>query len=403
MNNMKQTNEIILMDGSMGRYLCDIGLPQDDLFRKCWSARALVDENYHDHVIAAHKEYMSAGAQILITNSYGVQPTYYRRTFEETKINPITKECLWKEKMLEHGQLSAQFAVQARTEFFNETCVNTKSSSPNRMENENPLNQVDHMLNTSTVNNNHKMDRVQIYGCLPPLVESFRPDLFMEFLEKEGENFIIDMYEQLAISLLSGGVDGLILENLVCFEELRLAIEAIKRLNNFTTIPLIIVMEGSFRNLNLGVETWKSVEFVNLILNYKKNLNLNVNAIGFGCAEPENIIDCLKNIQNDPNELNLKLNTFNIKLCGYSNVTECRERHANGFSTENAQHEHIVGREDLMHENYLGYAKFVEQFVQHGATMVGGCCGCGPEGIETIGSHLHIGMKYGVMNNNLKH
>ena len=39
---------------------------------------------------------------------------------------------------------------------------------------------------------------VRIFGTLPPLNESHRPDLFATFLEQEGRPFIVDTYRALA-------------------------------------------------------------------------------------------------------------------------------------------------------------------------------------------------------------
>ena len=33
----------------------------------------------------------------------------------------------------------------------------------------------------------------------------------------------------------------------------------------------------------------------------------------------------------------------------------------------------------------FGQSRFADEFVKHGCSWVGGCCGCGPEGIEDIG------------------
>ena len=64
-----------------GRQLSLDGMPQDAQFRQLWSARALVDAALHPLVVAAHRRYMEAGAAAITTNSYGVQPAYYRRAF----------------------------------------------------------------------------------------------------------------------------------------------------------------------------------------------------------------------------------------------------------------------------------------------------------------------------------
>ena len=97
-----EASRVTIMDGSMGRQLCLDGLPQDDLFRQIWSARALVDEEYHSLVVLAHKTYIQSGAQIIITNAYGVQPTFYRRAFPEEE---------WEARMISDAKLASKLAV----------------------------------------------------------------------------------------------------------------------------------------------------------------------------------------------------------------------------------------------------------------------------------------------------
>ena len=36
-----------------------------------------------------------------------------------------------------------------------------------------------------------------------------------------------------------------------------------------------------------------------------------------------------------------------------------------------------------------GYCAFAHDWVEHGATIVGGCCGVGPEQIAAVAAHLH--------------
>ena len=72
LRNEKKTGPdapVTIMDGSMGRQLCLDGLPQDDLFRQIWSARALADASYHQLVVDAHISYITAGATVLVRPS----------------------------------------------------------------------------------------------------------------------------------------------------------------------------------------------------------------------------------------------------------------------------------------------------------------------------------------------
>ena len=45
-------------------------------------------------------------------------------------------------------------------------------------------------------------------------------------------------------------------------------------------------------------------------------------------------------------------------------------------------------------DNYHGYIEFcVEAVEKFGVSLVGGCCGCGPDGIERIARQFHNGEK----------
>ena len=92
-------NQMILLDGSMGRHLCLNGLPHEEgtLFRKIWSAAALADSKYHDLIIKAHMDYIESGSQIITTNSYATQPKYYADAFGEED---------YEELMLKHAKVN---------------------------------------------------------------------------------------------------------------------------------------------------------------------------------------------------------------------------------------------------------------------------------------------------------
>ncbi len=85
LQNGKHKQMTALLDGSMGRQLCEeFKLPTDDFwFPKIWSAAALVKPEFHTAVVEAHKSYIEAGATLITTNSFGTQPTFYPRAFGE--------------------------------------------------------------------------------------------------------------------------------------------------------------------------------------------------------------------------------------------------------------------------------------------------------------------------------
>ena len=66
-NFFKQTR---ILDGGMGQELLARGMsPKGTL----WSASALLDESYHDLLLNAHLDYIKAGAEVIVTNTFATR------------------------------------------------------------------------------------------------------------------------------------------------------------------------------------------------------------------------------------------------------------------------------------------------------------------------------------------
>ena len=205
---VKDSN-LTLIDGSVGRLLCINGLPHGEgtLFKKIWAAAALADEKYHHLIVQAHMDYILVGSQIITTNSYGTQPKYYVEAFGETEYEGL---------MLKHAKISAQLAVQARSQ-----CA---------------------------IDNN-----VQVFGVLGPICESHQPGMTSTYIAEKGRQFCVDTYAKLAQALFNGGVDGFLLESMNTWEEAELALEGVKcfkqKSGNLPKLPIYVSMEGALRYL----------------------------------------------------------------------------------------------------------------------------------------------------------
>ena len=66
----KHTN-VFLLDGGTGEELIANGVPYDS---KIWSARAIIEDQYHVTVEKVHKSFISSGCDAITTNSYGIVP-----------------------------------------------------------------------------------------------------------------------------------------------------------------------------------------------------------------------------------------------------------------------------------------------------------------------------------------
>jgi homocysteine S-methyltransferase len=124
----------IILDGGMGRELESMGAP----FKQPeWSAQALIDSP--EFVFQAHRNFIDAGAEIITTNTYALVPFH----IGEKRFNE------------QGAELIKRAAHIARS------CIT---------ENE----------------------KVQVAGCIPPVLGSYRPDLF----SKSQAQPIIDLFIQ---------------------------------------------------------------------------------------------------------------------------------------------------------------------------------------------------------------
>ena len=302
---------ITLLDGGMGGELFRRGLPQD---RDIWSARALVESRYHSTVVAAHADFIAAGSRYITTSNYAVIPSYLRKINKEHCLGDLTS-------------LAGQLACKARDECFQD---------------------------------GRSTKRAKILGCLPPLVESYRPDLVL------ASKHSLPLYQQIATSL-DPYVDGYIIETMSSLAEALPAIRAVKETKkkcfvSFTLNPLGQVRSG---------ETLSSV-IESLI-----SKNENVQAILVNCAPPDAITMSLESIQN----IRPTLESHNIGLGAYPNAFLVQHDHNFTLSQTEAR----VMRKDLTPEAYHNQIVY---WIELGCTFIGGCCGISNEHIGYISKRI---------------
>jgi S-methylmethionine-dependent homocysteine/selenocysteine methylase len=159
----KQPDKVLLLDGGTGEELFARGIPDD---RTLWSATALVHPQHHDTLRHVHGDFLQAGAQAIITNSYAIVPALGRN---ETEL--ISK----------YAALSVQLAQDA-----------IKKSGKKAI----------------------------ILGSLGPLVESYRADMVLS--PEEG----VPIYRVLIKAMLNN-VNVWLGETLSCIAEAKLVVKAL--------------------------------------------------------------------------------------------------------------------------------------------------------------------------------
>jgi S-methylmethionine-dependent homocysteine/selenocysteine methylase len=286
---------ITILDGGMGRELQRLGAP----FRQPeWSALALMEGP--EFVSQAHDSFASAGAQIVSTNSYAVVPFHIG-------------EDLFTER---GGELAGKAGKLAKD----------------------------------------VADRrgLKVAGSLPPVLGSYRPDLF----EVDAARAIL----KVLIAGLNPYIDIWLAETLSTLGEALLVGEMLEADER----PLWL----SFTLNDEGTAMLRSGESIEAAVAMAQKLG--AKALLFNCSAPEAMEDAVKRAK-------AALGSDNIGIGVY----------ANGFAHDQDTVEANAGlrqiRSDLGPQDYLGWAR---KWVEAGATMVGGCCGIGPDHIHALSESL---------------
>jgi S-methylmethionine-dependent homocysteine/selenocysteine methylase len=295
---------ITILDGGMGRELQRSGAP----FRQPeWSALALFESPIH--VERAHDAFALSGADVVTTNSYAVVPFHIGEDRFKTDGLRLVKLA---------GELARKVADQRG---------------------------------------------VEVAGSLPPVLGSYRPDLFTV---EEATPIL-----KVLIEGLSPYADFWLAETQSSLAEVKL----VKQLLAGDARPLWIsftledshakdVMEGRM------APTLRSGETVTDAA--KLALELGVEALLFNCSQPEVMESAVRAAKAVIGDAPIKIGVY-----------------ANAFASEADDAEanetlHDI-RADLTPPNYLGWAK---KWINAGACMVGGCCGIAPEHIKMLAEEL---------------
>ncbi len=168
LKELLQSKSPVLMDGGMGTEIFNRGFPTT---LPLWSAEALLSNP--KVVQDIYEDYIKAGAQIIITNTFRTT----RRAFAKKGIA---------DKAREATILACELARHAREK--------TKT-----------------------------LDKVFIAGSVAPLEECYSPELTPSAKELEAE------HDEYVKNLRDGGVDFILLETMITLRETRAAIKAIKK------------------------------------------------------------------------------------------------------------------------------------------------------------------------------
>jgi S-methylmethionine-dependent homocysteine/selenocysteine methylase len=296
---------ITILDGGMGRQLLRMGAP----FRLPeWSALALIEAPRF--VSDAHQAFIAAGAQIITTNSYALAPSR-----------------LGDERFAAEGRgladLSGRLAREAA---------------------------------------DRAASQVLVAGSLPPVFETYRPDLF----DADQAPAIIDVL----VAGLAPHIDLWLVETQSSTAEADVAIAAARRQSNLPLWVSFTLRDEEGRQGPAELRSGESVEEAVALA-----LKRGAQAILFNCSQPE-VMDAA---------VRAAAGAITHGGTGTMRIGV----YANSFAPEPSSVEPYAGisemRRDVSPARYLQWA---EQWVRSGATIIGGCCGIGPEHIESLRAHF---------------
>lgn len=287
------------MDGGMGREPIRRGAA---VRSGLWSAKALIDAPWV--VVEVHRDFIAAGARIITTNSYSCVPSYLGKTGEAHR----------------YGELAALSGQLAR-----EAADGSGKS-------------------------------VLVAGSLPPLEESYRPDLVIDDSEAR------PIYAALARALRPH-VDLFLCETMSCIRESRNAAEAALVAGSVRDLPVYVSWTLD-EEPGTGLRSGEGIRDAHAAL-----ADLPIAGFLFNCTHSDAIEAGIEQIRQ----------LTDLPTGGYPN----RFNVPKGFTLDGTNS--VKERADFETGQFVRAA---QRFVDRGANFVGGCCGIGPEDIAALADHL---------------
>ena len=286
------TKSITLLDGGMGQELVRrSGLKPTPL----WSTRVMLDNQ--QLVEDLHIDFIKAGARVIALNNYTATPARLARDASMELFEPIHNAAI-------------EAAMGAR--------------------------------------NKAGRSDVQIAGCLPPIMASYKPELAPDADE------CLAQYRTL-VDIQKPGVDLMICETTATIREAVAAVTASTDAGLKTVISF--TLDDKDPNcLRSGESLSDAITAVT---------SFGVHAVTVNCSMPE---------------------TVSRAMPALTAATPFTGGYANGFQSVDALEaggtvDGLKTRKDLTPQ---AYAKYAEDWIDAGAAIIGGCCAVGPEHIAAL-------------------
>ena len=277
---------MIFLDGALGSILLDRANKSSS---GLWSAQFLFDDP--EAIKSLYEEYIGVGSDLITTNTYSTIPSYLNKEKISAKMPELIDIA---------GKLAKEVA--------------------------------------------DRHEHVRVAGSLPPLEESYRPDLVLT----EGE--ALPIYKTLIEGLLPY-VDIFLCETISSIQETQNVLKALDLYNKEIPIWLSWTLKEDKKDL---LRSGESIEEA-----FKLAEKYNPEAYLFNCTDPNAIssgIEVLLNLTDKP-------------IGGYPNVFSVPD----GWTLDNDVE---TLKSDLTKESF---SSFCQVWQEKGASIFGGCCGVGPE------------------------
>ena len=277
---------MIFLDGALGSILLDRANKSSS---GLWSAQFLLDDP--KAIKSLYEEYIGIGSDLITTNTYSTIPSYLNKEKISAKMPELVDIA---------GKLAKEVADQH--------------------------------------------EHVRVAGSLPPLEESYRPDLVLT----EGE--ALPIYKTLIEGLLPY-VDIFLCETISSIQETQNVLKALDLYNKDIPIWLSWTLKEDKKDL---LRSGESIEEA-----FKFAEKYNPEAYLFNCTDPNAISSGLEVLQ----KLTKK------PIGGYPNIFSVPD----GWTLDN---DVVTLKNDLTKESF---PSFCQTWKENGASIFGGCCGIGPE------------------------
>ncbi len=186
-----------------------------------------------------------------------------------------------------------------------------------------------------------------------------------DFLEPLGSLKHDDLkaaFTEQARALLAGNVDGFIIETMTALDEICIAVEAVKSVSG--KLPVFASM--SFDRAATGFKTMMGVDVGSAITAI---VPLGVDAIGFNCGT-------------------ITLDEYVVLARGFTAGVEATGKNVLVYAEPNAGRPELVDGKAVYRVTPEEFASAANRIYDLGVTIIGGCCGTGPEHIKAVAKQL---------------